>query len=65
MVVDHRIDPDGIVKPHLTKHEGRWTIMWHRQSDYFIWSAPKNFADACRYLKLCGWPAIGGAEGDR
>lgn len=41
-------------KPHLTtKHEGCWKIMWHRKSDYFIWSTPKDFADACRYLKLC------------
>jgi hypothetical protein len=57
-IVDHRIDCEGAFKPHLAKRDRRWIVMWHRKSDCVIWSDPKDFADACRYLKLCDGPRL-------
>lgn len=56
------------LKPHLTtKPEGGWTILWHRKSHISIWSTPKDFADACRYLKLSDGPRLARCanEGER
>jgi len=44
-------------KPHLTMHNGRWVVMWHRKSEWFRWSGNEGaFADACRYLKASDGP---------
>ena len=51
--------------PHLTMYEGRWVIMWHRRSEYFIWDRPNDFADACRYLKACDGPRLAKLKAER